>query len=54
MDLEWNEITDVAIIGSGFAGLAAAIEAHNAGASVIILYKMIYKNEVNIYVKPKA
>jgi len=37
---DWNEITDVVVIGSGFAGLAAAIEAHNAGASVIILEKM--------------
>lgn len=35
-----DEITDVAVIGSGFAGLAAAIEAYNAGASVIILEKM--------------
>jgi flavocytochrome c len=30
----------VLIIGSGFAGLAAATEAHDAGASVIILEKM--------------
>ena len=37
---DWGEITDVVIIGSGFAGLAAAIEAHNTGASVIILEKM--------------
>lgn len=37
---DWDEITDVVIIGSGFAGLAAAIEAHNGGASVIILEKM--------------
>jgi len=37
---EWDEITDVVVIGSGFAGLAAAIEARNAGASVIILEKM--------------
>ncbi len=37
---EWDEITDVLIIGSGFAGLSAAIEARNAGASVIILEKM--------------
>jgi flavocytochrome c len=36
----WDEITDVVVIGSGFAGLTAAIEARNAGASVIILEKM--------------
>ncbi len=36
-----DEITDVVVIGSGFAGLAAAIEARNAGASVIILEKML-------------
>ena len=36
----WDESTDVVIIGSGFAGLTAAIEAHNCGASVIILEKM--------------
>lgn len=36
----WDEITDVLVIGSGFAGLAAAIEAHNNGSSVIILEKM--------------
>jgi NADPH-dependent 2,4-dienoyl-CoA reductase/sulfur reductase-like enzyme len=28
------------IIGSGFAGLAAAIEAHDAGATVKIIEKM--------------
>jgi len=36
----WDEEADVIIVGSGFAGLAAAIEAKNAGASVIILEKM--------------
>jgi flavocytochrome c len=36
----WDEETDVIVIGSGFAGLAAAIEAKNAGSSVIILEKM--------------
>ena len=35
-----DEVTDVLIIGSGFAGLAAAIEAHNAGATVLIIEKM--------------
>jgi flavocytochrome c len=31
---------DVIVVGAGFAGLAAAIEAHNAGASVVVLEKM--------------
>ena len=29
---KWDETYDVVVIGSGFAGLAAAIEAKNAGA----------------------
>ena len=37
---KWDESADVVVIGSGFAGLTAAIEAHNAGASVLILEKM--------------
>lgn len=36
----WDEITDIIVIGSGFAGLTAAIEASNAGASVIVFEKM--------------
>ena len=36
----WDEHTDVVIIGSGIAGLSAAIEARQAGASVIVLEKM--------------
>ncbi len=36
----WDLITDVLVIGSGFSGLRAAIEACNNGASVIILEKM--------------
>ncbi len=36
----WHEEADVVVVGSGFAGLAAAIEAEMAGASVIILEKM--------------
>lgn len=37
---KWDEMYDVVVIGSGFAGLAAAYEAKKAGASVVILEKM--------------
>ncbi len=37
---KWDESYDVVIIGSGFAGLAAAWEAKKAGATVAILEKM--------------
>ena len=36
----WNESVDVVIVGSGFAGLSAAIEAEKAGVTVLILEKM--------------
>lgn len=39
---EWDETVDVVVVGSGFAGLAAALEAARAGASVVILEKMSY------------
>ncbi len=38
--IKWDEEHDVVVIGSGFAGLAAAIEAKKAGADVIVLEKM--------------
>ncbi|WP_282164008.1 flavocytochrome c [Turicimonas muris] len=37
---QWDETTDIIIVGSGFAGLSAAVGASNAGAKVIILEKM--------------
>lgn len=37
---KWDETYDVVVIGSGFAGLAAAIEARNAGADVAVFEKM--------------
>mgnify|MGYP002398200627 CR=1 FL=1 len=36
----WDEEYDVVVVGSGFAGLAAAIEAKQAGAETIVLEKM--------------
>jgi len=39
-DIQFHETWDVLVIGSGFAGLAAAIEAHKAGASVLVIEKM--------------
>ena len=36
----WDDSCDVLIVGSGFAGLAAAIEAKSAGSSVIVIEKM--------------
>lgn len=37
---KWDVETDVIVVGSGLAGLAAAIEAAHAGCSVIVLEKM--------------
>ncbi len=38
--IDWDEAVDVVVVGGGFAGLAAAIEARNGGALVTILEKM--------------
>lgn len=37
---KWDETVDVLVVGSGFAGLAAALEARSAGASVTVIDKM--------------
>ncbi len=38
--INWDERTDVVVVGSGAAGLSAAIEARQAGASVLVFEKM--------------
>ena len=42
---KWDKKADVVIIGTGFAGLSAAIAAKDAGAKVLILEKMPQKHE---------
>ena len=36
---KWDRETDVVIVGTGYAGLAAAIVAHDAGAKVLLIEK---------------
>ena len=40
MPAKWDETFDVVVIGSGFAGLSAAIEAKTAGANVVVFDQM--------------
>ncbi len=42
---KWDRETDVVVIGTGFAGLSAAITAKDAGARVLLLEKMPQKHE---------
>jgi succinate dehydrogenase/fumarate reductase flavoprotein subunit len=42
---KWDKESDVLIVGTGFAGLASAITAHDAGAKVLILEKASEEHE---------
>ena len=39
VDSRWDKEADVAVVGYGLAGVIAAVEAHDAGARVVILEK---------------
>lgn len=39
---QWDRTVDILIVGTGFAGLSAAIEAKRAGASPILIDKMAF------------
>src|SRR5712692_5767910 len=36
----WREAADVVVVGYGYAGAVSAIEAHDAGADVLLIEKM--------------
>ena len=36
----WHAAADVVVVGYGYAGAVAAIEAHDAGADVLLIEKM--------------
>ncbi len=38
--VQWDELVDVLVVGSGFAGLTAAIEAAELGKKVLVIEKM--------------
>lgn len=38
-DEQWDETADIVVVGYGFAGAAAAIEAHEQGADVLLIEK---------------
>lgn len=47
-DQEWDEETDVIVVGFGFAGGAAAISAHDEGSDVLIVEKMPHPGGISI------
>jgi len=45
---KWDEEVDVVVVGFGGAGAAAAIEAHDAGAEVLVLEKGVTRTRPRI------
>lgn len=44
----WDETVDVVVVGYGFAGAAAAIEAHDRGANVLLIEKNTHPGGTSI------
>lgn len=44
----WDETVDVVVVGYGFAGAAAAIEAHDRGANVLLIEKNVHAGGTSI------
>jgi len=46
--MKWSYSFDVIVVGAGFAGVRAAIAAHDAGSKVIILEKMSHPGGISV------
>ncbi len=47
-EIKFNDSYDVVIVGYGYAGGIAAIEAHDAGAKVLLLDKMANPGGISV------
>src|SRR4249919_222718 len=46
--IAWHGEADVVVVGYGYAGAVAAIEAHDAGADVLLIEKMPDPGDISI------
>lgn len=47
-EVEWDETVDIVVVGYGFAGAAAALEAHAQGADVLLVEKSAQPGGISI------
>ena len=40
--MDWKISADVIVVGAGYAGLRAAVAAHDSGSEVLVLEKLEY------------